>query len=358
MTITRPACLRGLGAGGDDDLPESRLASACVRAGVVDVGAVVGAGVIKAPFPWFGGKSRASEMLWAGFGAVDNYVEPFAGSLATLLGRPQPFRGPETVNDADGFVSNFWRAVAHDPEATARWAAWPVNENDLHARHAWLVSQRGEFTAQLEGDPEFYDAKTAGWWVWGICCWIGSGWCSGSGPWVVAGGKLVHAGNAGRGVNRTLVHAGSAGLGEHGIYAWFDALSQRLRRVRVCCGDWSRVTSEAVTTKHGVTAVLLDPPYDTSVSKTGYSVSGAGLSAACREWAIANGHNPKLRIALCGYDGEHAMPEGWRLEHWSQRKGFQVAGDDGSHGGMNERIWFSPHCQSSRPLLDMCEATA
>ena len=36
-------------------------------------------------------------------------VEPFAGSLAVLLGRPTPPR-TETVNDADCYLSNFWPA--------------------------------------------------------------------------------------------------------------------------------------------------------------------------------------------------------------------------------------------------------
>ena len=37
----------------------------------------------------------------------------------------------------------------------------------LRARHAYLVSIRTDLTARLEGDPEFYDARIAGWWVWG-----------------------------------------------------------------------------------------------------------------------------------------------------------------------------------------------
>ena len=39
----------------------------------------------KAPFPWFGGKSAASEAVWAALGDPAHYVEPFAGSLAALL---------------------------------------------------------------------------------------------------------------------------------------------------------------------------------------------------------------------------------------------------------------------------------
>lgn len=44
---------------------------------------------VRAPFPWFGGKSRAADLVWARFGNVPNYVEPFAGSLAVLLARPR-----------------------------------------------------------------------------------------------------------------------------------------------------------------------------------------------------------------------------------------------------------------------------
>lgn len=159
---------------------------------------------LKAPFPWFGGKSRAADLIWPRFGDAPNYVEPFFGSGAVLLSRPSEPQ-IETVNDKDGFVANFWRAMQADPEALAHWADWPVNENDQHARHAWLVRQRAGLTASLEGDPDFYDVKIAGWWVWGICCWIGGGWCSGDGPWQVDdAGQLVHLGSAGRGVQSCL----------------------------------------------------------------------------------------------------------------------------------------------------------
>ena len=46
------------------------------------------AGTIAAPFPYFGGKSLACETVWAALGDPENYVEPFAGSAAMLLGRP------------------------------------------------------------------------------------------------------------------------------------------------------------------------------------------------------------------------------------------------------------------------------
>lgn len=149
---------------------------------------------LRAPFPWFGGKRRVAPVVWQAFGDPSNYVEPFAGSLAVLLARPSEPR-IETVNDLDCYLSNFWRATAADPDEVARWADWPVNEADLHARHKWLVTQE-EFRRRMRSDPDFYDAKIAGWWVWGICMWIGSGWCSEpnnhSRPHLKTGGSGMH----------------------------------------------------------------------------------------------------------------------------------------------------------------------
>jgi DNA adenine methylase len=154
---------------------------------------------LRAPFPAFGGKRAIASLVWERFGVVDNYVEPFVNSAT--VGLAAPFvPAMETWNDRNGFIANFWRAVQTDPEAVARWADWPVNEADLHARHAWLVRQEDDITARLMGDPEWHDARVAGWWLWGICQWIGSGWCSGEGPWTVnADGLLVNS-DAGRGV--------------------------------------------------------------------------------------------------------------------------------------------------------------
>src|ERR1044072_9447399 len=97
---------------------------------------------LKAPFPWFGGKSRIAPQVWEVLGDVDNYIEPFAGSLAVLLGRPKSHKPrSETVNDLDNYICNFWRAVRDDPETVAEFGNWPVNESDLFARHKGLVDE-------------------------------------------------------------------------------------------------------------------------------------------------------------------------------------------------------------------------
>jgi site-specific DNA-adenine methylase len=309
---------------------------------------------LKAPWPWFGGKSRIAGAIWERLGKVDNYVEPFFGSGATLLAAPWPSGRVETVNDLDGMVANFWRAVAREPDTVAHHADWPVNENDLHARHSWLVARKDSLAQRLEGDPDYCDAKVAGWWAWGMSCWIGSGFCSGEGPWRQVDGLLVRD-NAGRGVNRQLPHLGAGRgvnrqlphLGNAGLLEWISRLSERLRRTRVCCGDWSRVTGPSVTTAHGLTGVVLDPPYADTADRCDSLYAHDSLTVAhdVREWAIANGGNKLLRIALCGYEGEHQMPGDWECLEWSATGGYASEDNENQH---RERIWFSPHCQSAK----------
>ena len=335
---------------------------------------------MRAPFPWFGGKSRVSELVWERFGNTPNYVEPFFGSGAVLLARPHQAK-IETINDRDCFVANFWRALQSDPDAVARHADNPVNEADQHARHLWLINQT-DWAERMKTEPEFYDAKIAGWWVWGQCIWIGSGWCSGL-------SQLPHLGDAGKGVHRQLPHLGNAGKGVHrkrpplgdagtGVHrqlphlgnagtaciasdltsgtqsrahliSYMRELAERLRTVRVCCGDWSRVCGPSPTVKLGTTAVFLDPPYADEAERTDglYAADDGTVSHAVREWAIEWGNDPRMRIALCGYEGEHVLPDSWECIPWKARGGYGSQGDQDGVGRNNsgrERIWFSPNC--------------
>lgn len=318
---------------------------------------------IPSPFPYFGGKRKVADQVWERFGAVSNYVEPFAGTAAVLFSRPEPFDGNETINDMDGMVANFWRSMKLHPEETAEHADHPVNENDLHARHAWLVGQKDSLASRLEGDPDWCDPKIAGWWVWGMACWIGSGFCSGRGPWSVVDRKLVHLGNNGRGVNRQLVHLGNNGqggvsrqlpstnlshvaAGTQNLFAWFSAIAERLRRVRVASGDWSRVCGPSVTHKHGLTAVFLDPPYADTADRCAdvYTNDSESVAHDVREWAIENGKRSDMRIALCGYEGEHEMPGNWKTLAWNAGEGFGGQAKERSGNGKRERVWFSPAC--------------
>ena len=297
---------------------------------------------LRAPLPYFGGKRRAAPLVWSALGNVDHFVEPFAGSAAVLLARPHVGRC-ETINDADGMVSNFWRAVKGAPDAVAAHCDWPVIEADLHARHGWLIGQRESLTERLIADPEWFDAKAAGWWCWGACAWIADGWC-GERPYR----KLPHLGNTGMGVHS-----------ERG--ADWKALARRLAAVDVACGDWRRVSTPTVLFRtSGVTGYFADPPYAEGAQQYAAGGTGTSLSADVRAWARENGGNPRLRIVLAGLDGEHNDLEalGWRVAAWNAQGAGYVGKGAERDNQKRERLWLSPHCVEQPPRQPSFDFTA
>lgn len=303
--------------------------------------------VLAAPFPYFGGKRRAAPTVWEALGDPSGYVEPFAGSAAVLLARP-PFHGRrvETLNDADGWLVNVWRAIQLDPAAVAGHAAGPVTEIDYHARLAWLQERRTpDLVAWLEGDPEVFDAKAAGWWLYVTACGIGDPF--GRGPWRVVDGHLRKR-DAGRGVNRELPHLGNAGQGVNremaGLHDYMQALSARLARTRITCGDWRRVTKPSVTRSgtggDGTRAVFLDPPYATSGDL--YAHTDTELAAVVRRWCRTA--DSQHRIILCGYLDEHddLLTDGWTSTEGKAGGGAGYA--SAADSGRRERLWMSPAC--------------
>jgi len=309
-----------------------------------------------APFPWFGGKRRAAEAVWDALGDPGGYVEPFAGSAAVLLARPGiGSRRVETVNDADGWLVNAWRAIQLAPAEVAAHAHGPVTEIDYHARLAWLQERRTpDLVAWLEGDPEHCDPKAAGWWLYVLACGIGDPF--GPGPWRVVDGhlrKLPHLGDAGQGVNRELPHLGNAG---QGLIGYMQTLADRLARVRITCGDWRRVlTPSAVraTAGNGAIGVFLDPPYSTGTGL--YAESAKGVDQAVRDWCASAPR--EYRIVLCGYGDDHdaLIAHGWRKQ--AGRSGGGAGYSTDPRAGRRERLWLSPACLGD-DLFSMAAETA
>jgi len=318
-----------------------------------------------APFPYFGGKRTVAADVWARLGRPAQYIEPFCGSAAVLLAAPKP-ASLEVICDASGFIANFWRAVKNQPAAVANWADYPVSHIDLGARHVWLVGQIERIAAFLQ-DPDWPgDPKAAGWWLWGQCCWIGSGWCetprpningkvphisnagrgvqaigqvphiSDAGRGVQAIGKVPHISDAGRGVQAIgqVPHTGNAGMltsSGRAAWQWLHKLATRLERVRIAHGDWTRCLNSHFGGSD--TAVFLDPPY--RAYERVYS-SATPVADAVEQWAHDNAH---LRIALCGHAGDYDLP-GWDAVPWS--RGRHTYGGNGTTDA--ECVWYSPAC--------------
>jgi len=347
-----------------------------------------------------------------------------------LLNRPDynPTKHMETVCDKDGYVANAWRGMQFAPDELAKFCDWPVNHADLNARRKYL-NDNADLLPRLCDDPEYFDAKMAGYWIWAMSCWIGSGLTRKDSMPRVDGevgvnqfrGKRLNLGNAGQGVAQDLsrnrpqvalqggVHAlcqvpplsregqginqqipllnhetgvcrrpcyGASGAhGVHkttltaepdplldvrdpytpGLYSWFRELSERLRRVRVVCGDWTRVCGGDWQDDRGICGIFFDPPYDPVKCNRDakiYTEESATVANDVREWCRKRGALKTYRIVLAGYFEEHAslLDDGWTVHRWSAHGGFANRGKGKTQGEVNrhkEALFFSPHCHES-----------
>ena len=343
---------------------------------------------LKAPFPFYGGKSRSADLIWSRLGDPKVYAEPFAGSLAVMLKRP-PSRHPkprEMVVDIDHHIVNFWRAVKADPEAVARHCDWPQFHADLSARHRWLVAWGRGHRDRIISDPEYCCPKAAGWWVWGVSLWIGGGWCAdrdtpngkmpetdpkggvsggtraigqmplirptSGNPGIHALGQMPFIDNGGH--NRGAQAAGDK------IEGALLALADRFRHVIILAGNWKQCLGTSPL-MHTSTApkpsvgILLDPPYLTEnrASKLYRSdADGTSDDVAVEAWEWALEHGDTYRIAYCCHEGDFEAPGGWEVTTRSlagiRRRDVNTKRDC---------VMFSPACAGvSMPLFNAREA--
>jgi hypothetical protein len=336
----------------------------------------------------------------------------------------------ETICDKDGYIANLWRALQGDPDAVAKFCDYPVNHADLKARRKYLI-RNAQLLEKLVDDPDYFDTKMAGYWIWAASCWIGSGLTRprampdvtvakgvnkqgaidkrphlgrgegvekislGGRPQVALQGG-VHAmcqipslGGEGAtgvtkmqiplldhetGIYRRPTYGANGAHGVHkvtlfeetaqpldvrdpytpGIYDWFRQLSERLRRVRVVCGDWSRICGGDWQDDRGTCGIFFDPPYSKEAGRDPsiYHEESATVAHEVREWCRARADRKTYRIVLAGYFEEHEslLDDGWTVYKWSTNGGFANRGNGKTQGEINrhkEALFFSPHCHSS-----------
>jgi len=306
---------------------------------------------MKAPFPYFGGKSLISSRVWELLGNPDHYMEPFFGSGAVLLSRKDWIGKTETVCDKDGFLANVWRGIKLYPDETAKWCDWPVNHADLMARRKELIKNEALLLESLIDDPEWCDPKLAGYWIWAASCWIGSGLTKASGS---ENCQRPHIGSKGVGVNKCQIpQISNTGMGviiNSDIHAWFDALSGRLRRVRVVCGDFMRILGgNWQGDKWKNVGIFFDPPYgDTNRDVGIYHHDGTDIAERVEKWCLERTGLQNHKIVLCGYDGEYKalLEAGWKSEKWKANGGYSNASKGKNRNKYRETLFYTPNCEA------------
>jgi len=139
-----------------------------------------------------------------------------------------------------------------------------------------------------------------------------------------------------------------------GLWVWFRQLSERLRRVRVVCGDWTRVCGGDWQDGRGTCGMFFDPPYSAEAGRDPviYQEESGTVAHDVREWCRSRADRKSYRLVLAGYIEEHSclLDEGWTVHRWSAHGGFANKGKGKTKGEENrhkEALFFSPHCHSS-----------
>jgi hypothetical protein len=138
------------------------------------------------------------------------------------------------------------------------------------------------------------------------------------------------------------------------LYSWFRKLSERLRYVRVVCGDWKRVCGGNWQDSMGPVGIFMDPPYSGGIGRNEdlYHQEDLTVAAQVREWCLERGKKPSYRIVLAGYYDEHQilLEHDWTAKNWKAHGGYGNTSRNGkqdNQGKTNrhrEALFFSPHC--------------
>jgi DNA adenine methylase len=91
---------------------------------------------MRTPLTYYGGKQKLADSIVSLMPPHKVYLEPFVGGGAVLFRKPRASR--ETVNDIDGAVVAFWRALRNQPQSLARGL-----ELTPYAREEWRACFEG-----------------------------------------------------------------------------------------------------------------------------------------------------------------------------------------------------------------------
>jgi site-specific DNA-adenine methylase len=295
---------------------------------------------LKQIFRYPGGKRRVVPIINQRFGKIDVRIDAFTGSSAWILAsEPAKY---EVVNDADGYVVNYLRAIREAPDEVARYLDFPAAELEIMATGIFQKHHLSELAARLGADPDYYDAKTAARWAYLMAHKITLA-APEPGAWGVKDGKLTF------GIKDGIKRYGTnfpgsflARLVKEGkVSEYLNALAARLKNVTILWNDFETILNSSVTNpRNGIIGILLDPPYTPMKTRVVYTIESADIWDRAARWAVANGKKQHLRIAVCGYFTEEAdamFPQTWERYRWKQTGRLPQQ--------RRECIWFSPLCE-------------
>lgn len=271
---------------------------------------------MRTPLTYFGGKQKLAAQIVSFMPPHRIYLEPFAGGAAVLFAKPRAER--ETLNDLNGDVMRFWRALRERPdELAAAIAGTP------YSRAEWEECRRGDVAGDdveaarrllVSIDQAFARTPTGSW-------------------------------------SRPSIAFDRRGRWQPGVWAnlpqkLLDAV-ERLRGVALECGDGvdliPRWDLEGCV-------IYCDPPYalaSRAAPEHGYVHDDDGtlwprLIAALSEVRHA-------AVVLSGYPCPEVDELGWRVV--PLRHKLHAKGGPGARPDAPEHLWLSPRVPAVVPSL-------
>ena len=263
--------------------------------------------------PYYGGKRGYGLAEWiAGHLPVDDniaYIEPFAGMAGVLLARPAV--KIEILNDLNGRVVNWWRAVRDEPDAFG----WLVENTPFsRAEFEWAcASLDDESLTPLRRALAFH---------------------------VAVHQSMMHGDGA---QSLAAVPVGQQRLATLGRFdrAGITRLADRLRSVQLESVDALDLLKR--TADYEACAVYADPPYPTA-DTSAYAVDRVDIDALAAAFQAQRG-----AVAVSGYGSEWDVL-GWRkVTKPAVRRNFVVSGKGGSP--RTETLWLNDKAAATKPRL-------
>lgn len=237
---------------------------------------------VRPAFPYYGGKARLAPVIAALLPPHRLYLEPYAGSAAVLLAKTPAKH--EIINDLDGNVVAFYRAMREYPE-------------ELHRVLTLTPYSREEYEVADLSDPALSTVERARRFVVRASQSINAAGAAGSPGWALS---------TTRNQSRPGTFAGAVDR--------LPLVAERLRRVYIEQGD-----ALALITRHGRHAdavIYADPPYLGSTRKAlgaaayrhdlhaddQHAVTLAALNACAATVVLSGYDSPAYREALSGWE--------------------------------------------------------
>lgn len=322
------------------------------------------------PLPFYGKKDYVAPLIWKLLGSPVLYIEPFGGSLAVLLARPDydPHKHWEVVGDLNGLIVNLYRAIKADAVAVAKLVDRMWAEQDLDAALRVINQRKPTLSDWLAENLNNYDVELAAYHLVLECYCLGS----------MRTNKVSRLGR--RGVcAKSFV---KVGVDEQGfvvnetVYEWLRAIQNRLHFVDIYCRDWKKTIEISVGshTKYlrmqdanstPRVGVFLDPPYvadESHLIKYIDTLTKQDLLKLRNEvlqWCIEMTNCPDMRIVLTGYEEyDELRKHGWRVYNFRKshqslrnRRKDPILRDEIYTNVWRERVYASPTCQPILPML-------